>query len=231
MNNWQLQIGCPTINGQLNSIRFPSLHLWRNPFGELTRQERSVLAVCDLSEALQWLAQAPSPGERIVEFIAPCGHGKSTHLHALANSSQFANAVYVYVPPTGPYASFPDGVPLLVDEADRLPWLMRRKLFANRQVHAIAVHRSLQRGFARRGRCVLTIDVAIHGCADRLLAILNQRIIASESKPGLSPRLNLSHVNELIRRYGDDIRAMEDYLYEHFQQLTGDANDEMRFDH
>ncbi len=205
------------------------MHLWRNPFGELTREERSVLAVCDLSEATRWLAQSQSLGECVVEFIAPCGHGKSTHLHAF--KKQFADAAYVYVPPTGPYPVFPDGVPLVIDEADRLPWMMRKKLFANRRVHAIAVHRSLQRGFARRGRRVLTIDVAIRGCADRLLAILNQRIVASETTSGASPRLTLAHAKELIRRYGDDIRAMEDYLYEHFQQLTGDANDEMRFDH
>ena len=52
------------------------LNLWRNPFGELSRDERVHLAVIDPSEyelchIEQWQA---------VQFIGDCGNGKTTRM-------------------------------------------------------------------------------------------------------------------------------------------------------
>ncbi len=78
---------------------FARFHLYRNPFGELTRQERAELAVVDLQPLVQWL-NAPTRKGQVLQFVGPCGHGKSTHLLALGRELErtLGDCPYVYFP-------------------------------------------------------------------------------------------------------------------------------------
>ncbi|XZE51387.1 hypothetical protein SH139x_003038 [Planctomycetaceae bacterium SH139] len=222
---------------RLPAVRFPVLNLWRNPFGELTTQQRAELARCDLTAELAWLRNG-QPGERrVVEFLAPCGHGKTTHLLALGKA--FPRARYIYVPPRrfrfqmpAPQQLAPQQLAplqLLVDEADRLPWRSRRQLMNRGDVLAIGVHRSLKAGFARRGVAVLTREVSNLSDPVSLCQIFQSRIDASRVDPHVSSlTITAADAKKLIQRYGDDIRAMEHYLYGRVQLLGGNTNGEMR---
>ncbi len=212
---------------RLPAVRFPLLNLWRNPFGELTTEQRAELALCDLSRELAWLRNGPPGERRVVEFLGPCGHGKTSHLFAL--SKAFPLARYIYVPPRAVGFRLPADAQLLVDEADRLPWRARRQLMNGVDVLAIGVHRSLKAGFARRGVAVLTRDVSNLCVAATLCQIFQRRIDASTVDPHATAlTFTPADAKKLIQRYGDDIRAMEHYLYERVQLLGGNTNGEMR---
>jgi hypothetical protein len=49
--------------------------------------------------------------------------------------------------------------------------------------------------------------------------ILNRRIELARRGPGDLPRIGEDCARELVSFYGDDIRAMEDKLYDHFQRM------------
>jgi len=65
----------------LTTPRSPYLrwNLLRNPFGELTRQERAELAVVDVAIYLAEL----QAGRTALHFLGDQGRGKSTHLLAI----------------------------------------------------------------------------------------------------------------------------------------------------
>ena len=212
----------------VGAIRFPEWNLWRNPFGELTTEERGRLAVCDLSAEVAWLQTASAVGAwRVLQFRGPCGHGKSSHLHALTR--QLAGACYLYIPPEPPWPQVPRDGLLIVDEADRIPWRLRRKTIGSRRLCAVGVHQCLKQELAVRGAEVRDVKVLLAGSAEKVASIFNRRIeasIADRSKP--YPKVEEGFARELIRRYGDDIRAMERYLYERIQQLAGAHDGQMR---
>src|SRR5262249_43157873 len=95
-------------------------NLRRNPFGELTREERAELALVDVEQHLAELRQ----GRTALQFLGPCGHGKTTHLLALQR--ELDEAVYIYLPEDGPQPPIPAIRPLLLDEAQRLSSWQRR---------------------------------------------------------------------------------------------------------
>jgi Rad3-related DNA helicase len=140
------------------------------------------------------------------------------------------NAQYVYVPPAAPYPIIPRDQPLVVDEADRLPRASRRHLLAASGLVAIATHRDVSRIFPQNQYEVLTLNIANLGNPVRLAAMLNRRIRASSSDTGPTPRISILQATELIGRFGDDIRAIEEYLYEAFQQLEVTSHGQMRLD-
>jgi len=58
---------------------FHRYNLFRNPFGELSREERAELAVVDLSQWQPYFQDDQS----VLQFIGHCGSGKTTHLLAI----------------------------------------------------------------------------------------------------------------------------------------------------
>jgi len=62
--------------------------------------------------------------------------------------------------------------------------------------------------------------VAADATPERLLEIVNRRVEASRRDVGPLPRIDLPYAIELRRKYGCDIRRIEDDLYVHFQQLA-----------
>lgn len=88
--------------------------LYRNPFGELTREERAQLAVVDTGGFREFLGcdakrnRDRSPlhqARRAVQFYGDCGYGKTTHLLAL--EAAVTDSVFVYFPQFGPKPNLP----------------------------------------------------------------------------------------------------------------------------
>ncbi len=205
---------------------YAKLNLIRNPFGELTRNERAALAVVDCREWVATLSQSNTA----VQFLGPCGHGKTTHLLALAQAlaesipesipESFALGADVYMPPSGPRPKIPRTRPLFIDEAQRLGWWERRQVFAAGGPLVLGSHEDLRPALERAGIRVVTVDVADGTTAERIMEIANRRVEASRLDAGPVPRIELPQAIELRRQHGCDIRRIEDDLYRHFQQLA-----------
>lgn len=205
------------VGTKWSTVRFPHLNLWRNPFGELSPEERSQLALCDMGAEIQWLHNASEPGTRVLQFLGPCGHGKSSHLHYL--SRHIANTAYLYIPPeriVPPWKHLSGWI--LVDEIDRAPWWVRRQMIRSRRVLAVGTHRDLASHFHRNGIETRTVSVSNLKDVSRVEQILNLRIQSSvfdRTRP--APCITRQEAEELVLKFGDDLRAIEDTLYEQYQ--------------
>ena len=152
---------------------FTKLNLRRNPFGELTWEERAELAVVDTQP---W-----------VEFLAPPGDGRAVHRPQWARENDApvgdrpfdARGVYVHIPEVGPRPAMPNQRPLLIDEAQRLGFWQRHRVFAFGGPLVLGTHDDLSKPLRRSGLDVVTVDVAADRSAERLMRILNRRIEAS----------------------------------------------------
>lgn len=189
-------------------------NLRRNPFGELSRQERSEVAVIDLDRWRELLQDE----RNVIQFIGPCGHGKTTHL--LAIERELPDSKFVYLPEFGPLPAIDDHRPMLIDEAQRLPSRQLRRVLSVGGPLILSTHVDLTVAIRRARLEVLTIEVAA-GCTPRRLAdILNRRIAASRLRAGPVPYIDEQIVISLQRRFGANIRAIEHFLYEQFQNCA-----------
>ena len=205
-------------------LPFGHWHLSRNPFGELTREQRTEAAVVDTAPLRALLAGPRSA----LQFIGDCGHGKTTHMLALL--SHYPDAAYTYLPEDGPCPPIAAGSPLFIDEAQRLPWLRRRRALRRGVPLVLGTHCDLTVPLRRAGYQVHTVQVSANLTAPRLCTILNRRLELARLGSGETPRIDLALAERFIERFGRDIRAMEHFLYERIQQFSGAASGEMRFD-
>lgn len=196
------------------TLAFAHLNLRRNPFGDPTPQQRGELAVVD---DLDELAAHLSKARAAVQFIGDKGRGKSTHLLALR--ARFPEAAYVRIGP-GERPVIPDTDPLLVDELQNLPRRLRAALFRRGCSLAIGTHVDLRAELRRAGRGVVTIHPRRRISVALLRRIFERRIEWARRGPGRVPGLTHATLDDLHQRFGDDVRAMEQYLYDVFQSLT-----------
>jgi len=210
--------------------RWPGANLFRNPFGELTRSERAELAVVDLQDVLQSIQDSDRRALKpftAVQLIGECGRGKTTRLLALLKI--FPRAAYVYLPEDQPCPPIPDGHPLLIDEAQRMPRRVRRAVLASGSTLVLATHKDLTRPLRHAGYQVQTRQIGASLSPLKLTEILNRRIQASRrdaAKP--APTIRVEAAAELIRRFGSNVRSIESYLYDIVQSQV-DHQGEMRF--
>lgn len=200
--------------------------LYRNPFGELTRQERADLALVDVESCL---AKFEKP-QFVLQIIGPCGHGKTTHLLAIERALQNRGLPcdYVYFPEDGRRPAVPKIRPLLVDEAQRVGWWRMRKLLTRPGPLVLGTHIDLTARFERAGFSVQTIDLSVGRSTEQLQAILNSRIESSRMPPTVDELqqgreghplcMSMDQVVELENRFGSNIRLIEQHLYEVFQR-------------
>ena len=191
---------------------FVRLNLRRNPFGEPAPEEVGELVVADVESMAGWLS-AP---RRALQLIGDCGRGKTARLHALRR--WWPDVPYVYLAEGAPVPPLPETPRLFLDEAQRLPRRRRRELFRRVESIALATHQDYRRELERAGLEVQTIEV---GGADArlLLAVFARRVEWARLGPGRVPSVTARAVEELIGRYGDDVRSMLDELYEVYQAL------------
>jgi len=204
--------------GQADSeLPFSHLNLRYNPFGEPEAEERVELAVIDGLELVT--------GE-VLQIIGDSGRGKTTHLLAL--SSKHPDASYVRIEPGGR----PRGMkglrwvsrfvrqqssasPLLVDEAQFLRLSALHHLCRCFGTLVLGTHYDLS------DRCPRVTRTLLLGRLDagKLSRIIEKRLAWARRAPGPVPSVPEATTRELIGRYGNDIRAIEDHLYEIFQRL------------
>lgn len=213
-------LACPPALAWLPYSRF---NLRCNPFGELTRQQRTAAAVVDIDDHVQWLAGA----RRAVQFIGDCGRGKSTHLLAMLH--RFPTAAHVYLPAIGPTPEIAHGDPLLIDEAQRLAWWTRRSVFRRGVALILGTHADLISPLTRAGYKVRTIQVSENLDGPRLCEILNRRIELARLGPGKIPEITVVEAARLVARFGNDIRSTEAFLYERMRNVVRANHGELSF--
>lgn len=190
-------------------LPFAHLNLRRNPFGELTEAERAALAIVDVSQ----IAQALSDPNYAVQFVGEKGYGKTTHLLSLR--TMFPDAGYVHIP-EGETRPVPGGCPVMIDEAQRLTWWQRRKLFPSDVPLVLGTHKDYASSLKRYGRKVETVYVGDGTSTDRIVQLLNTRIEHVRRSAGAIPVVSSATVERLQGIYGGNIRGM---LYELYQEL------------
>ena len=199
------------------SLPFEHLNLRRNPFGEFSAQERTQLAIVELRSALDHLHSPTESLPPVLQFIGEKGFGKTTHLFAIA--TQFPESIYVHIP-EGEHVKIPtEGEPLLIDEAQRLTYWQRFRVFRSKRMLVLGTHRDFTPQLKRAGRSVLTLEAARHTTPERIEQILNDRIksVRRNSKP--IPVITRATVEKLYALYGNDLRSMQHELYEVIQNL------------
>lgn len=198
------------------------LNLRHNPFGEPTPAEEAALLVVPGSQALAEAVRTPGTA---LQMLGECGRGKTARLRLLEH--RFPGAPYVYLPEDGPLPALPrlrrragGGPALLLDEAQRLPRRHLRRLSRHAARSgtslALATHRDLARELAAAGLRVATVRV--EGLeVEHLLAIVGRRLRWARAAPGPVPELDRESARRLVERFGDDLRALLDHLYELYQ--------------
>ncbi|MGI9471560.1 MAG: hypothetical protein ACR2NZ_08520 [Rubripirellula sp.] len=198
------------------------VNLCRNPFGELTAKERAETAVVDVD----WFMSMLQRQSTAVQFIGDCGRGKTTRM--LAIHSQIPDSSYVYLPENQPCPAIPEGNPVMIDEAQRLPRFVRRRVFATGLPLVLATHNDLTRSLRRHGYQVHTQHIGEGNVPELVWQLVNRRIEASRLAPGPIPNATVEDARVLVQRFGTNVRSIEHYLYDRFQsQVTG--NGELRF--
>lgn len=188
-------------------------NLRRNPFGELTREERSELAVVENLD--EWM-EALRDDRTALQFVGDCGFGKTTHL--LAIEKCLPDAAYVYYPETGPRPALPCKRPVLVDEADRMGWRQHMKLLHGGGPIVIGTHVDYSWRLRLAGFRVVNVNVAFPKETSVLAKILNRRIEASRLVDGLPiPQIDEEFAEKLKLRFNSNLRCIEHFLYERFQ--------------
>jgi hypothetical protein len=192
------------------TLPYAHLNLRFNPFREATREERAALAVVDIDDLVPWLA-AP---RRVVQFVAPHGHGKSTHLIAL--HARFPGAPFIKIH-EGERAGIPEVPLVFIDEIELMP--RRRDLWRRSGSFAFGSHRDL--GAELRGLVVRTVVLG----EPRLRELVDRRIEWARRGPGPVPRVSDRTLATLTARHGGDVRAIEAELYDVVQRMreAGDA--------
>ena len=199
-------------------LPFEHLNLRRNPFGELSADERTQLAMVDLDAAVQHLLRSRETRHRpVVQFVGDKGFGKTTHLLALA--AKFPDSVYLYIPEDERRAVPSHGEPLFVDEAQRLTLWQRIRLFRSHRTLILGTHRDFTRQLQTAGRDVLTLAANRLTSPDRIATILNARIQAVRRTDAPTPSISLATADRLFNQFGPDIRSIQYSLYDVFQRL------------
>ena len=192
----------------------------KNPFGTLTESEW--LAVTLLPPALTPLLEDATLNAVI---LGRRGRGKSTSLRYLTAYWRANGAHIAYERLPGGQHRYRTATAALdqfaLDEAQRLHTWESVRLF--HETHAqrliIGTHRDITYGFRWHRRRVLRITLERLASAERLAAILDRRLtmLAIDHAPRV--RFTPQAVAALWKRYGDNLRAMNDALYGVFQRL------------
>ena len=200
------------IGSRCDQMPFEWCNLSRNPFGELTREERAELAVVDV----QFIANTITENQTAVQLIGECGRGKTTHMLALQRVLPASS--YSYLPEDRPCPGIAVGRPILIDEAQRLSKRAMQTVFSSGIPLVLATHRDLERSLRKFGYRVYTAEIGTQNDAQRIHCAMNLRIKASRlDDQAAVPELSIGDAQWLQARFGSDLRAIETYLYDQIQ--------------
>lgn len=194
------------------SLPYAHLNLRRNPFGDFSEADRAALAIVDIDDIVRRLSEP----KFVVQFVGEKGYGKTTHL--LAIRAQFPDAGYVHIQ-EGEKAALPTGSPILIDEAQRLTLLQRRRLFRQAVPLVLGTHFDFESDLRRAGRNVLTISVEQHTNVERLHQLLNARIEWVRRTSAPIPAVTQKTAATLLEEFGPNVRGILGRLYDSFENL------------
>ncbi|MEO1171706.1 MAG: hypothetical protein AAFX94_06600 [Myxococcota bacterium] len=158
------------------------------------------------------------PVDQHLEILADAGHGKSSHLLALARVHPDARYIYV---PEGESRIDTTPVPLLLlDEAQRVRSRLLRRLVAAGTTLVMGTHEPM----APRLRTTVRRWSLPELTLDRLRAIVERRIDYARAAEGSCLQISDDTLLSLIAQFQGNIRAIEDALYDRVQ----DALEEQR---
>jgi len=195
--------------------------LWRNPFGELTREERVALAIVDVAAVANKVRTAGTA----FQWIGAAGRGKTTRmlaLHRYLRDRYRCRSVYVYLPEDEPCPPIPDGDVILIDEAERLPRAVWRRIGKTRRPLVLATHRDLSWRLRWYGYRAAARRIGPANTPELIAAILNRRIAASRIGSLPVRWVTPAEASNLHRKFGGDVRAIEAAMYDDFQRRIYD---------
>lgn len=196
-----------------HAFSYAHLNLRYNPFDDLPLEEYGALAVVNVDRYVERLRQ---PGFA-VQFVGERGRGKTTHMLALRE--KFPDAPYCRFWEWMPMPRIADAPVLFLDEPERLPRSFRADLFRRTASFVIGTHVDHSWEFRRVGLDYETVH--LQGITiERLQTIIDRRIEWARLGPGPVPRVTPAATRKLLGHFGDDVRAIEEYLYYVFQRLT-----------
>lgn len=192
-------------------LLFSHLNLRFNPFGELSREERSQVTHVELDDLPALLTQP----RQAVQFIGGHGRGKSTHLIAL--HTHFDNASYTQIQ-EGSKPIFKKAPLQFVDSIDFLSKAQRRKVYKKSHSLAFTTHVDLTKELVEmeyevHSRTISQVNT------EALQNMFTNRIEFARRDEGEIPTVGCETIAILQERYKDDIRAMELCLYDIFQEM------------
>lgn len=208
-------------------FHFPHIGYRRNPFGALTDAEWADIAV--LPPAIECIL---ADGFDHLQLLGPMGIGKSTTLLALQAEFHRRSAeivddsekiVYEYLPEGQRYfvTDTSELHVFLLDEAQRLNWWQRRKLLkaASRVQLIISSHEDLTLLFAKKRLSLTSVDLTGGMDEGWITAVLHKRLSYFAIPHHPHATLTPAAITYLIETFGQNLRQMEYFLYEVWQQL------------
>ena len=192
------------VNKRELTLPFIHLNLRFNPFGELPLKYRAKLSVIDSDPFIAHLGKP-----RGFTVLGDKGHGKTTHLLTLRNL--LPGSGYVHFP-EDIRPKIPSGSPLLLDEAQRISWWARRRLFKGTQPLVLGTHRDFSDELTKCGRKVWTIQAGIKTDRIQLDKIVRKRIEFARREAGEVPVVPMNTIGKLLYKYGADIRAIGAFM-------------------
>jgi len=228
-------------------FHFPHIGYSRNPFGALTDEEWTAIAV--LPPVIERIL---ANGFDHLQLLGPMGIGKSTTLLALqawfvaAQKESSRRDAETQRRKGGPVARPQDAHPsnrivyeylpegqrhfvtdtnkldlFLLDEAQRLNWWQRRKLMkaASHLRLIISSHEDLTPLFAKKDMNLTSVDLSGEMDEGWITAVIHKRLsyfaIPNQPHATLTP----TAITYLVETFGQNLRQMEYFLYEVWQQL------------
>jgi hypothetical protein len=199
------------------SLSFQQLNLRWNPFGAPEPEDIPRLAVVEVESFVPRLRR---PGFA-VQYLGEAGRGKSTHLMAL--HEYFPDMPYLRFPENTKPPRIPYAAILFLDETQRLPSRLRRRIFAHQASFVIGTHEDHSAELAQAG--LKAVSVRLQGMTPEHLAqIVERRIEWARRGPGPLPSISTGTLTRLIDEYGDDLASILKRLYEEFQTLKEAQN-------
>lgn len=203
---------------------FAPLGLRWNPFGSVQEGELASLSVSDvpLVPILERLSRPPKEGRYAVEFLGPCGHGKSTHLELI--HAHFRSMPFTMLRPEEKNPPVPRARIVFLDESQLLSRWQRWHLFRRPAHFVLGTHESHVAELEARG-----IDVFHHevGRLDsdafwsRVITLVERRLRwASRRGHDSPPQVPVHILKDIIDRHGQHLRGIQDELYDHYQDLA-----------
>ncbi len=201
-------------------LAFAHMNLRRNPFGEASAEDLAQLAVVQVE---QYVSRLQQPGFAL-QFMGDRGRGKTTHMLALR--AYFPQAPYFHFAEGAAIPEIPEAPLLFLDETQRLPRTLRKRIFASPVSFVIGTHYDHYSELRKAGKDCKT--VLLKGLtSDQLDRIIRRRIEWARRGPGPVPVITPQEIERLIDDYKDDVSAILSNLYEKFQAMEEmtDANE------